>query len=197
LEVEHQLAPSGDLMKLKCLVQIAIATSVTAFAQPSTDQELARLLAAENTRHLAIDEIVKAGTQKTALLLSWTRNPPPGIDQQELNVGLADAFGKMRTEEAIPFLIQNINLLRVPGFVNFWKSAQMIEQFLPAVGALVQIGPEASREVMRNAWEMRIQDFHVAVFVVSQVKDVAESKAFLSAVRSYANAESYWASEGK
>ena len=103
----------------------------------------------------------------------------------------------MRTEEAIPFLIQNINLLRVSGFVNFWKSPEMIEQFLPAVGALVQIGPKASREVMRNAWEMRIQDFHVAVFVVSQVKDVAESKAFLSAVRSYANAESYWASEGK
>jgi hypothetical protein len=34
------------------------------------------------------------------------------VDKHKLYIGLADAFGEMKTREAIPFLIKNISLQR-------------------------------------------------------------------------------------
>jgi hypothetical protein len=84
--------------------------------------------------------VIASGEAKVPVLLSWTRTPPEGVNEYELDIGLADVFGQMRISEAIPFLIKNINLSRT-GKMNVWlKTASVIETEMPAVSALVASG---------------------------------------------------------
>src|SRR5271157_3533938 len=61
---------------------------------------LARRLALDWTRQAAVDEVAASADAMTPVLLSWTVNPPNGIMARFLDVGLADAFGRMKTEAA-------------------------------------------------------------------------------------------------
>src|SRR5438128_10819243 len=91
--------------------------------------ELARLLANERTHERAMSEILKDEKAKTDLLLSWAEKPPPNVDQSALTIGLIDAFAKLRTKEAIPFLIKCLSISRIaPVYNNPWmKTPEVIQ----------------------------------------------------------------------
>jgi hypothetical protein len=107
------------------------------------------------------------------------RNHPPGLNRTELFIGLADVFGELRTKEAIPFLIQNISLARWVR-TNIWmKEPDVVQGHLPAVGALIKIGPEASKALVDIDWISKSWDDNLAaIFVVSQIGD-PEGRPFL------------------
>ncbi len=93
---------------------LSIAALCCGFAAPQDPKslEMARQLADESTRQSAVPRIVASGSNTVSQLLSWAKTPPTGVDEHGIYVGLADVFGQLKTEEAIPFLIKNISLDR-------------------------------------------------------------------------------------
>jgi hypothetical protein len=179
------------------LTVVGTIACVPVAAQVTSDQELARQLANESTRQDAVDKIAASGADRVPVLLSWTRMPPAQVNIYQLYVGLADVFGRLRTREAIPFLIENISLRRGIEAPPWTKMPQVVEDRLPAVGALIRIGPDASMALIRTSWETaRAEERLAAIFVVSQVKDVPEARGFLVAILGEANLERFWAEEG-
>jgi hypothetical protein len=166
-------------------------------AQGVTDRELARQLAKSATRQTAVASIVASGSAKLPLLLSWTRNSPQGVDKAELYLGLAEAFGGLRTKDAIPFLMKNISMQRFPSSPDVWmKTTDVIEERLPAVSALIQIGPEASRALMQAFPSMEGADRLAAIVAVSRIKGVPDAQSFLASVSGQANMERVRAEQG-
>jgi hypothetical protein len=156
-------------------------------------------LADTKTRSEAVAEAVAAGYNRVPLLLAWSRKPPAGIDRDSLNIGLADIFGRLRVKESIPFLITNISAIRRTraDFAPWMKTPESIEDDFPAIAALIQIGPEAGTALIRAAQgPMLAMDRRAAVFAVSRIKGVPESRAFLSSVVAEAYQEGHWAEEG-
>ena len=101
----------------------------------------------------------------------------------------------MKTKEAVPFLIKNISLQRWLE-MNIWlKTDKVIEERLPAVAALVRIGPDASRAIISEYLTIEPDDRLAAIFVVARIRD-PEARGFLSSVLGRANLERYWAEEG-
>jgi len=186
-------------MSLRAFTILAISASPviamvagcgSTLAQTVSDKELVRLLASANTREGTVTRIVAMGKAKVPVLLSWADRTPTELFEpeslapilaHELNVGLADVFGRLRTAEAIPVLIKNIGIERlVPG--DTWsRGPERIAADYPAAGALVRIGPEASKAVIHASEQpMPPMDRVVAVFVVSRIQGVPEAKQFLS-----------------
>lgn len=186
-------------MNLRSSVMIAIVVGcVDASAQDASDQELAQRLANDRTRQSAVAKILASGRRRVPLLLSWARKPPADVDQYQLYIGLADAFGQLQTKEAIPFLIKNISLdrTRPADFAPWLKAPQVIEKTFPAVAALIQIGPEASKALIRAPWERAEAERRLAaIFAVSRIRDQA-ARGFLASALGQANMERYWAEEG-
>ena len=116
------------------------------------------------------------------------------MDEFELYVGLAEAFGKLKTKEAIPFLIKNISLQRGTPSPNIWmKAPRAIELRLPAVFALIQIGPEASKMLIRAPREeLMDEDRLAAIFVVSRIPGVPEAREFVASAFGDPNGEYHW-----
>jgi hypothetical protein len=163
------------------------------------DRALAVSLANDTSRPGAVSSIVAAGRAKIPILLYWSRQPPDGIPECALDTGLAEAFGELKSKEAIPFLIKNIGMYRSCGasFSPWLKTSVTIEWNLPAVGALVKIGPEASRAVINGFRDLTAEeDRRAAIFVVSQIKGVPEARSFLESALGRADRERYWAGEG-
>src|ERR1051325_10175485 len=109
-------------------------------AQEPSNDELARLLAAPTSRDTAINALRNSASDRIPLLLSWTTATPRGlgISQEELYIGLADAFGALKVSSAIPFLIKYIGLTRSMARPSIWgKSEETIISDFPSVQALV------------------------------------------------------------
>jgi len=159
---------------------------------------LARRLAHDWTRQAAVDEAAASGDAMTPLLLSWAENPPDGIMARFLDVGLADAFGRMKTEAAVPFLVRVIDLDRSIGSFAPWiKSAENIEAAYPAAAALIRIGPAGARAVIKAAdGPMTREQRRLAIFVVARTKGVPEARLFLTQALAWANSEREWAEIG-
>ncbi len=101
-------------MNVALIIPIMLSVAV-ASAWNAGDRALARRLADPQTRESAVAEVVTLGNRKVPLLLSWTRKPPGGLnfmERWELDIGLADVFGQLKTEAAIPFLISHISMTR-------------------------------------------------------------------------------------
>ena len=180
-------------MTVKVAAIASLACCMIAAAQGVQERELARQLGAGAIAKLAASRAVDV-----ALLLRWMENPPPGVDPHELAVGLSDALGSLRVRRAIPALIRFIGLKRyVFDSLNIWlKTTEVVEERLPCVAALIQIGPEASNAVM-DAWDgLSYNDRLPAIVVISRVKGVPRARAFLQSVSSQANVERVWAEEG-
>jgi len=164
------------------------------------DRKLAASLASDKTRQAAIASIIASGRDKVPLLLDWIRNPPKGVDSCGLDTGLEEAFGELKTKEAIPFLVENISVYRGcfgTSLAPWLKAPEVIEWQLPAVGALIKIGPNASKAVIAAFPNMTVEeDRRAAVFVVARIKGVAEAQSFLKSVSARAGREQYWAEEG-
>jgi hypothetical protein len=175
-----------------------------ASAQGGRDQELARLLADIATQQTAVDRIVASGNEKVSLLISWTRTPPVDLDEFHTYIfrsGLAEVFGRLKTKEAIPFLVQNIGLKRWPlvGPV-FTKAPEVVYDRMPAVAALIRIGPDALRALTDAPYRpSTLEDRLAVIFVVSRVAatmpDKDGARQFLTSALRNANLERFWAEE--
>ena len=182
-----------------CIAVAISAAPISLAPAQGSDLELARLLASPDTRHRAVYEIVMSGHADLPALLALARDPPDEVDKSGLYVGLADVFGRLRAKDAIPFLIENISLQRfTPAAGNIWlKTDQVVQEMLPAVVALIRIGPEASRALIREPWKERPpDDHHAAVFVVAHIRGVAEARNFLISALDNGPIERHWAEEG-
>jgi len=185
-------------MKAAVLVCASLVTGLIAFGQDLSYQELARLLSDDATQKDAIAKIVAAGTAKVPLLLSWTTKPPAGLERMDdyfLDIALCEIFGQLRTREAIPFLIKNISLHRLwwtPSTVWWLRYPETVLEAMPAIAALVSIGPEALPRVIEDVTrvpldpEQSYEGYLAAVFVVPRIAVTAEDKKkardFLSSV---------------
>jgi HEAT repeat protein len=159
---------------------------------------LARRLADDWTREAAVEEVVASADAMIPLLLSWTAKPPDGIMARFLDVGLADAFGRMKTEAAIPFLVREIDLDRsIASFAPWIKPAENIEAAYPAAAALIRIGPAGARAVIKAAdGPMTREQRRLAIFVVGRTKGAPEAREFLTTALAWANSEREWAERG-
>jgi len=168
---------------------------VVAVAGDDGDRALAEALASEKTRESAVASIMASRQDKIPLLLSWSKKSPLEYDCRLFD-GLAYAFGRLKVTEAVPFLVENISTYGECGVsFNPWsKAPSVIESSFPAIGALVKIGPDASRAVMAAFPRMtKEEDRMAAMFVVSRVPGVSEARAFLSSVLAQADWEHHWA----
>lgn len=123
--------------------------------------ELARALCAMDAgkRQKAINAIVASPGIALPWLLEWAKcplrgasdkckDPPPrvyGVESVSLFYSMAEVFGRLRTKEAVPSLIENISVdLPLPG-----RSRMPITTRAPAIKALLQIGPPATPALLR------------------------------------------------
>jgi len=178
-------------MNTRIIIAMMAAVARIAAAQAFNDPELARMLSDGRTREAAVASIVAAGAARVPSLLSWTRTPPRGVDRTELYVGMAEAFGALRTKEAIPFLVQHISIEPWISSPDVWaKPSDVMEERLPAVGALIRIGPEAAKAILSRAWDsMGYNDRLAALVVLSRVGEGPEARRFILAALGEANLE--------
>lgn len=184
------------MLRLYVLIALILASSSVSAAQQK-DLELAYRLANPGTRKAAVATLQNSGVEKLPLLLSWTQRPPSTVDKGELYIGLADAFGALKAEKAIPFLINQIGLNEFP-YTDVWtKTPEAVLERLPSVRALIQIGPPASRAAMHAFSSYTTANERLAaIFVVSRIEGVAEAQTFLAAVAGQAKVQEIWAEEG-
>ena len=183
---------------LRIMVAAVFAAGGCVAQEPSND-ELARLLAAPTSRDTAINALRNSASDRIPLLLSWTTATPRGlgISQEELYIGLADAFGALKVSSAIPFLIKYIGLTRSMTRPNiWWKSEEAISSEFPAVHALIQMGTVASKAIVNTSWVGRSNgDRLCALFVLAQIAD-PDTRDFVTTASRQAELQQYWASEG-
>lgn len=164
-------------MRLKMLVAIVGAGTawLSAQAQDRNDR-LVRLLANDRTQAKTVAKIVASGQDKLPLLFSWTKNPPEGLGPIELitfDVGLADIFGHLKSNEAIPFLIKHISMQRStfltsPGFGL--KADSVILERMPAIAALISIGTPALEPLEHAFYPMAPSDDRIPLlFAISRI----------------------------
>jgi hypothetical protein len=171
---------------------------LAASAQEKGGADLGSLLSSEDTRTATVSRIQAGGSRYLPQLLSLSRNPPPQLDSDELNVGLADAFGGLRAVEAIPFLVEHIGLRRdrVVDLRPWMKTPRVVEDTFPAVRALILIGPRASKAVIATySGRMTYDERLATVFVVSQIRGVPEAVPFLRSVAAQGGQEGARAEE--
>jgi len=184
------------------IVMVMLTGSEAVLAQSASDHELARLLANYRTRRSAVAEVAASANRNVPLLISWTKEPPPGVDRYQLYVGLADVFAELRTKEALPFLVQYLSLSRTVGYLAPWmKTPASIENNFPMAAALIAIGPDASEPLMRAWWgPMRPEDRLVAIFVITRMlhrkQEIPGARSFLKSALGQADLERRWAQEG-
>lgn len=178
----------GLLVKAIVLIHLVARYGV---AQPLT---LAERLADADTRKAAIVEIESSDAAVREQLLRWAVNPPPGVDRRGLKIGLADAFGAVRLPASIPFLIANIGLKRWTDMNTWLKNEAVIEERMPCVRALIQMGPE-SATALAKAWpELEDEERTAALFVMSRVRN-PQTRDFLAGVVAQLRAELRWAED--
>jgi len=152
-------------------------------AQLAFAQDLATRLADPEMRYAAVKSIVDSGGKDLALLLSWTEVPPSGVNLFQLNLGLIEAFRRLRAKEAIPFLIRHMaDDISGINNGNIWmKADSVVETRLPAIDALIAVGPEASKALIAAPWDkMRLDEQIAALFIVSRIADPAARDFLMS-----------------
>jgi hypothetical protein len=165
-------------------------------AQPGPGSDVAQGLADENRREGTIRSIMVVKSQILPLLLRWTTAPPGDVDETSLRIGLCDAFGELRANEAIPFLVTSIGLSRRNRVDRWVKLPQAVLEDLPAVAALVRIGPDSVSPIIdATRGSMTFHERLAAIFALSQIKGPLASQ-FLVVARNQAALEGYWADQG-
>jgi len=182
-------------------VAVALASALGApFAQPGSNylDLLARRLADLTSRDAAVDEVVASPTAMTPILLAWAETPPTGVRAADLNIGLAEAFDRMGTAAAVPFLIRVISVKRFPYTLAPWiKGETSVKIEYPAAEALIRIGPSAAAAVIKAAQgPMTPEERLLATFVVGQTDGVPGGGEFLTRTLAQANGERVWAENG-
>ncbi len=160
-----------------------------------TDVELALLLSKDATRKEGVSRAVSTREHSVPVLLQWTKDPPAIVDKHELFIGMADVFGELKVKEAIPFLVQNILMQRWME-ANIWmKTDKVLQERLPAAGALVRIGPDATFAILERYSEFGADERAAAIFTIAQIED-PRAREFLMEVTRQAALERYWSEQG-
>lgn len=175
---------------------------LTINAQSQSDNDLARALAADESRQAAVSRIVESDRSVLPLLLEWVDMPPDQVDEHGLYIGLADVFKHLKAMESIPFLIANIRLRRIR-FVDLkpWlKRDDVVLNTFPSLAALVNIGPAAIDPLIRAFREPTTDEGRLCIiFAVSSIASKSEdsrAREFLSSVKARANVELFWVDKG-
>lgn len=162
------------------------------------DARLARMLADPGFRAEAVEQVAARGDEAGRVLMRWTDATPEGVEARELKVGLADAFGRLRYEPAIPFLMRYLDMerWRMRRMNKWMKTAEVVRETLPAADALIRIGPAALgplADAVNTGLEPELR--LIAVFVASEMGTPA-AREFLRQMRGYALMEASYAERG-
>lgn len=157
---------------------------------------LARHLANVSTREETVEKIAANPGSCMPILMKWSEAAPAGIDYEDLAVGLAETFGRLRYADAVPFLIRNIDITRFGMTPSYMKTSASLRRARPAADALIQIGEAAREGVMRAVSGRATPDDRVMlIFVLSQIGG-GEVRQFLRVMRGYAAAEKMFCEVG-
>jgi hypothetical protein len=182
------------MLKSFVVAAIALASFRPVLSQETSRLHLAHLLTSDESREGAIHNIAASSLPQ---LLSLAADPPAQVEKYQLYLGLAEAFGKLRATEAIPFLIRHITLQHWPDSPNtMMKTADVIKSRMPAVAALIETGSPATKALIRSIERMPPQERLCAIFVISQDADTPEARQFLTSIVGQANLELHWAQVG-
>jgi hypothetical protein len=156
------------------------------------------MLADPAFRAEAVEEVAARGEAAGRVLMRWTDATPEGVEARELKVGLADAFGRLRYEPAIPFLMRYLDLerWRMTRLNKWMKTAAVVRETLPAADALIRIGPAALRplaDAVNTGLEPELR--LIVVFVVSEMRTPAAA-GWLRTMRALAEQEKRFAEAG-
>lgn len=167
----------------RCLIKtipFQLAAISSLFGQPITPYSLLKLLSNTETSRQGVDLIKSSGSKYVPLLLKWAKNPPKddialmGIHR----VGLADAFGELKVKEAIPFLLENINMNREMLHADSGGGAEARYQAdiknKPAMTALIKI---AELEPMQYAYTQNRLTWREREEVLIVICEIAETKS--------------------
>ena len=170
-------------------------TAYVLIAQGELGIDLASKLADPRSRDALVASSAVSAGDYTALFLAWSKDPPKGVDERELDIGLSKAFGRLRTKEAIHFLINNIGL-ELWQRDNIWmKAPEVIEGQFPAVAALIAIGPDASKALVASPLDkMSPGESRLAIFAISRIADPG-ARSFLMSLHP-TGIEAYFVQEG-
>jgi hypothetical protein len=138
------------------VVPLLVVCLACPWNQAGDELDLARRLASPATRDEAIQTIVSSGGKQLPILLSWTTTPPQVEDLVNLHLAMVEVFERLKSKEAVPFLVQNID----PGYAppNTWsKSTAIIIARYPAIRALLAIGPDAIPELRRAYYSTKVE----------------------------------------
>ena len=185
--------------KLTDLILICVTCCMGLPAQQVTLNGLAGLVADGNTRRQAMSFVSDSRRERIPLLIEMTTGSFPGVNNHNLQVGLAEIFGDLKVEESIPFLVSHLIMRRYEGvdFASWSKTDDGILGTFPCIQALVSIGPPASKAIIneyaaRDGSEGRL----AAIFVVARVPGVPEAVEFLKGVSNPTFLERYYIKQG-
>jgi hypothetical protein len=167
------------------------------YPSPTTAQDptaLARALADPRSSAGAIESVVASPKESLPLLLRWSRKPPPGLSIPTLHGSMIEIFGRLKTVEAAPFLIEHIEYGSVMG--NLWmKQSDVVVERLPAVRALIRIGPAALSDLQAAYLKAAGTKRLAIVLAMARMKD-GRARASLDFARAMASAEMQITDEG-
>lgn len=175
---------------------VLAAGSLALPGQARSDFELARQLASRELRSEVLRTLERGDLETERALLRILEGPPAYIDAHEMKVGLADAFGVLRTRAAVPFLIQNISMERWRDMNTTLKSPAVLLERWPAARALIGIGPPALEQLFRAySASMSSQDRLALIFVVARIPD-PRARAFLTEIQTEVRVMDRWIQDG-
>ena len=166
----------------RCLIKtipFQLVAISSLFGQPVTPYSLLKLLSNPETSRQGVDLIKSSGSKYVPLLLKWTKNPPKddialmGIHR----VGLADAFGELKVKEAIPFLLENIDMNREVLHSVAMGAEERYQADIknkPAMTALIKI---AELEPLQYAYRQNRLTWREREEVLIVICEIAETKS--------------------
>lgn len=166
-------------MALK-LICTAALSCIVASAQPTTSDLSA--LGDPNRRQQALETFVKAGESGLTMLLSAVKSDGArGVEPFELRVGLAEAFAAIASPKALPFLVANVSIERhrIRDAKLWFRSPREIREALPAVDALIKIGPAAIPMLIERYHKENTLDERLAILFVCRTIGGTEASEFL------------------
>jgi hypothetical protein len=192
----QELGGDHSVRTLRVLI-CCLITQAYSFQEPGLEAKLAQDLADETTRESAIRGVQEQGTPSIARLIQLGNDPPQGVNHHRLLIGLADLFGRLKAEEAIPFLADNITLQRYNDMNTWTRTDAVVEGRLPAAHALIQIGGPAVNPLARAYWKPTTFDERNAImFTLSKIA-TPEAEEFFRVAISAMRLQMEWAEAGR
>lgn len=194
----------AHILQIIHVLFLSLISRAELVCQVPDEREVLRQLESPESRERFLSRISPQDKDLERLLLKISESPSGQnenrIDHYNLHVGLADAFGRLGTKEAIPWLIANITLWRygLPANIRRWQHpSQDLEGAFPAVRALARIGPEALDALIQSYYSkpLNIETRLAIVFASSRIHN-PRAKQLLKSVQYDINQLQKFVNEG-